>query len=488
MKSEPVSIERLLEIGIALSAEKNSSRLLRTILEAAMDITGCDGGTLYILSGDALKFEIIVTRSMGVDKGGCGETVDLPPVPLRPENVCARAALDRRLYNVSDVYNDPRFDFSGPRRYDAITGYKTTSMLVIPMEDDHGDVIGVLQLINAQDEDGGTVPFDPGCEQVILSLASQAAIKLTNLNYNAEIIETLDSFVRVLSTAIDARSSYNANHTRNMVKYCERFLDWTAERGLWVMDETERRQLLMSIWLHDVGKLVIPLEVMDKQDRLGAARAEIAHRFRDIALLDRIALLSGKLSEEEYEAEARALKEAETLVTWANTADFLPDETLSAIDALAARSYVDTDGVSRPWLTEEEHKRLSIRKGTLTAEERDVIRSHAAMTEKMLSQMSFSRDYAMVPKWASSHHEYINGGGYPHHLADGQISPQVRLITILDVFDALTARDRPYKPALPLEKALLILDDMASSGQVDGVLLGWFKESRAWEDKPGDKP
>ena len=486
MKREPVSIEQLLEIGIALSAEKDSGRLLRTIVEAAMNITGCDGGTLYTLSGDALKFEIIVTRSMGVDKGGGQGAIDLPPVPLRPENVCARSALDRRLYNVSDVYGDPRFDFSGPRRYDAITGYKTTSMLVIPMEDDRGDVIGVLQLINAQAEDGSTVPFDPDCEKVIQSLASQAAIKLTNLNYNAEMIETLDSFVRVMSTAIDARSPYNANHTRNMVKYCERFLTWAAERGLLVMDETERRQLLMSVWLHDVGKLVIPLEIMDKQDRLGAARSEIAHRFREIALLDRIALLSGTLSQAGYDAEARALAEAEALVAEANTAGFLSEEAVSAIDGLAARRYVDEDGISRPWLTEEERESLSIRKGTLTAEERGVIESHAVMTERMLSQMNFSRDYAMVPQWAAAHHEYLNGKGYPHRLSGGQIPTQVRLITILDVFDALTARDRPYKPALPPEKALSILDDMARSGQVDGELLAWFKESRAWGGGPDD--
>ena len=487
MNTACVSVEKLLDIGIALSSEKNPNRLLRTILEAAMDLTACDGGTLYTLSGDALVFRIMITKSMHAYKGCAGEPIDLPPVPLLPENVCARAALDRTLISIPDVYNDPRFDFSGPRRYDAITGYKTTSMLVIPMEDDCGDVIGVLQLINAKDASGCTVAFDPSCRQIVLSLASQAAIRLTNMNYSAEVVELLDSFVRVMSAAIDARTPYNANHTRNMARYGERFLDWlSAVNHPWKLDEAEKRQFLMSVWLHDVGKLVIPLEVMDKDSRLGTALPAVEQRLRTIALLARIACLSGELTREEYNRELSDLKTARDLIARANTAGFLSDEMLIQIDALATRTYLDETGALCPWLTEAEHTCLSVRRGTLTARERCIMESHVEMTEKMLGEMKFSRSYAKVPGWAAAHHEYLNGEGYPNRLSGDRIPREVRLLTILDVFDALTARDRPYKPGMPVDKALSILKDMAAQGQLDGQLLELFIASAAWEDSiPG---
>ena len=482
MKKQASLADKLLEIGIALSGEKNPNRLLRTILNAAMDITNCDGGTLYTVEGEALEFKIMVTESMGVDKSWEDGTINLPPVPLRPENVCARSALDKSLIIVPDVYNDERFDFSGPQRYDKMTGYRTMSMMVVPMQDDYGDVIGVLQLINALDSDNEIVPFDEGYRPVILSLASQAAIRLTNMNYSEEIIETLDSFVRVMSTAIDARSPYNANHTRNMVKYGERFLNYLASIGYaWQPDEQERRQFLMSVWLHDVGKLVIPLEVMDKQDRLGSARSEVENRFRTIGLLDRIACLEGKI--EDYDRRAAMLAEAQALIGRANTAGFLPDDMLAAIDAIAGYTYVDEHGETKPWLTAEEHVALSVRKGTLTGSEREIIESHVGMTGKMLSEMNFSRSYKKVPEWAAAHHEFLNGKGYPMHRQGDEIPKEVRLLTILDIFDALTARDRPYKPALPMDRALGILDEMVKDGQLDEMLVSLFRQSEVWQEE-----
>jgi HD-GYP domain-containing protein (c-di-GMP phosphodiesterase class II) len=477
--------DKLLDVGIALSKEKDSDLLLETILTAAMDLTDCDGGTLYIKADDALAFRTMITRSIGIRKNGKDEPIALPPVPLSPKNVCARAALDGVLINIADVYNDGRYDFSGPREYDKLTGYRTVSMLVVPMENDHGDVIGVLQLINAYDENGAVVPFDKGYEAVISSLASQAAICLTNINYAAEVLSLLDSFVRVMSTAIDARSSYNANHTRNMAKYAERFLDRAPGKeanGTWDFVPERRRQFLFSVWLHDVGKLVTPLEIMDKDSRLGAKLAALEHRLEVFNLQNRIELLENAVTEERFEQRRLQLSEALDLIHGANTAGFLPDEKIARIRALAQPVYESADGTRHPLIDDAELAALSIQTGTLTEEERAIMEEHVGMTAKMLSQMTFSHNYMSVPVWTAMHHEYINGKGYPNGLSGEEIPIEVRLLTILDIFDALTARDRPYKPAMPIDRAIDILRSMEKDGRLDGEILELFIACEPCED------
>ena len=483
-----LEIERLLNIGIALSANADSDSLMREIVDVAMDLTNCDGGTLYILDNDVLTFHIMVTLSLGIDQGGHGQVINLPPVALRPTNVCARAALDKCLINVADVYEDERFDFSGPRRYDAITGYRTQSMLVIPMLDDKGDVIGVLQLLNSKDENGETVAFPKECEQVIQSLASQAAIRLTTLNYSREITALLESVVQVLSTAIDARSPYNANHTRNMARYGRRFLTWLRENvPEKAMTPQVEREFLMAVWLHDVGKLGIALSVMDKSCRIEGFEEPIRQRFKLIELLSEIRFLKGEYTQEEFESIKAQLTEDLATIQSANTAGFLPDEILAKIQEISQKEYLDQEGNAQHWLTESETESLSVRKGTLTAQERAIMESHVVLTKKMLEQIHFSKEYSHVTRWASNHHELLNGSGYPKHLTAENFCFQERLLTILDVFDALTASDRPYKKAMPREKALSILKSMVEEGKIDGEILELFIQSHAWEEGNEEK-
>ena len=235
------------------------------------------------------------------------------------------------------------------------------------------------------------------------------------------------------------------------------------------------------MWLHDVGKLVVPLGVMDKETRLGPALEDIQQRFRVMILMDRLAAAEGKLGADELAARTKEKQEALALIERVNTAGFLPDEDLAAVDALAARSFTDEAGEEQPWLTENEHTCLSIRKGTLTAEERSIMESHVVVTGRILEHVAFPKIYEEVPAWASAHHEYINGKGYPNQLSGDEIPWEVRLLTILDVFDALTARDRPYKQPMPAEKALSILQSMVEEGSLDGDVLNLFKESKAWE-------
>ncbi|MEG1947208.1 MAG: HD domain-containing phosphohydrolase [Lachnospiraceae bacterium] len=477
-----VSVERLLEIGIALSKEKDNNKLFELILMAAMDITNCDGGTLYRKEAESLAFTLMFTRSNGTKQGGCYGPILLPPVPLLRENICACAALDDKLINICDVYESETFNFSGPKNYDAMTGYRTTSMLVVPMKDDENNCIGVLQLINALDEAGEICSFDKSCEQVILSLASQTAICQVNMAYATEIQELLDSLVYVISTTIDALAPYNANHTNNMVKYGERFIDWLKETNQpWQFNEQERRQFLMSVWLHDSGKITVPLQVMDKETRLGDALAHLLDRFRIMALLDELAWNCGKIEATEYEFRKQERLSAQELILKANVIGFLNDEMFAQIKDLGNRTYVDENNKVQPWLMESELIALSVRKGTLTAAERHIMENHVVMTDKILSKVKFPKNYSNVKEWAQNHHEFLNGTGYPKGLHGDEISVEVRLITILDIFDALTARDRPYKPAMSVEKALEIMDSMEQEGKLDKRILTLFKISQAWE-------
>jgi HD-GYP domain-containing protein (c-di-GMP phosphodiesterase class II) len=479
----PEQIRQFLSMCLSLSAERDREKLLSQILDTAMDLSHCDAGTLYLLEDDGLHFCRMVTRSMGIRQGGHADPITLPPVPMEPTYVCSWVVLHNEPINVSDVHTDTRFNFSGSTKYDEMTGYSTRTMLVVPLANDRGDLIGAMQLINALDETGETIPFASSVELLVMAISSQAAISLTNMLYAEQITSLLDSLVGALSAAIDERTPYNANHTRNMVRYAARFLDWLDKQNSELrFDADKRRTFLLSVWLHDVGKLVVPLEVMDKESRLGPALDGIRQRFRAMALLDRIAVLEGRLTQRRAAQKVTVRETGMTLIERVNTASFVTDEDLARIDALASRTFIDENGRKQTWLTEAERISLSVRKGTLTPEERSIMESHANVTARILEHVTFPKIYAQVPKWAAAHHEYLNGKGYPHHLSAEEIPWEVRLLTILDVFDALTARDRPYKAPMPAEKALGILHSMVDEGSLDGDILSLYETSKAWEE------
>ena len=473
-----VEAEKLLDIGLALTKEKNVDKLLELILDIAMEMMNCDGGTLYMLEDDELWFKIMITISKGIRKV-VGETVNLPPVKLSPQNVCSRSVLDKKLINLADVYESDEFNFTGTKKYDELNAYRTQSMLTVPMEDDHGDVIGVLQLINAQDENGKIIPFAAEYDKTLFSVASQAAICLTNRKYAHEVVELLDSFVRAMSAAIDARSPYNANHTRNMAVYGQKFVEWMNSDGAEHFNHDRERQFLMSIWLHDIGKLVVPLEVMDKDSRLGLKLTAVLFRYQAFVMQAEIDFLRNAIDEDEYNRRVSEAERARELVEKSNKAGFLNDETLDELSSLGSKKALGPNG-EETYLTPEELTCMLVRRGTLTDEERQIMESHVHMTRRMLSEVRFPKKYRAVPDWASSHHEHLNGKGYPDCLTADDIPVEVRILTILDIYDALTARDRPYKPGMPPEKAFAILGDMAEKGQIDKDFLELYRKSEAW--------
>ena len=319
-------------------------------------------------------------------------------------------------------------------------------------------------------------------EGIIVVLSDMTELAELKNRHAQQISDLMDSLVRALSTAIDARSRYNANHTRHMVQMGTAFLDWLDRTGHpWRFARTKRRAFLMSVWLHDVGKLAVSLSVMDKATRLGPRLERIETRFDKMHLLDRIALLEGRISQAEWEEREADRERWMAGILRVNTCGYLSDEDAEIITALAALRYRDESGTERPVLTEEETEHLLIRKGTLTDRERAVMQSHADITGRILAQVDFPEDYAEVPLWAPAHHELLNGEGYPRHMKNGDIPKEVRLLTILDLFEALTAKDRPYKMSISVGNALDILHSMVEEGSLDGEILALFEESRAWE-------
>ena len=481
-------MQKVLEIGISLSEEKDFNRLLEKILEQVMEITNCDAGTLYLKDGDFLKFKIMRNDTMKTYQGGDGKDPELPPVPITRQSVCALALLEDHTICVEDVRNSDKYDFSGPIRYDAMTGYHTQSILVVPMHNRRGTSVGVLQLINAMDKDGKVCAFGQDMVMVVESIASQAAITIQNMMYIEDIRGLFQSFVKVMSSAIDERTPYNASHTRHMVQYGSHFIKYLnqksrEESGKRLFTPAQEEELLMSVWLHDVGKLVTPLEVMNKAARLTEEqKKEIFHRYEVMELKNKLALLEEKQSAEEAERQAQEIAKARELVERINSAGFLPEEALQQLQELGEAVFSDGSGNQMPFLTPEERKLLSIRKGTLSEEERKIMENHVVITEKLLSEIRFTSDYSHVREWASSHHEYLDGSGYPKQLKGQEVPMEVRIITILDIFDALIADDRPYKPGMPVDKALTILTIMAEKeGKLDPQLTKQFVESRCWE-------
>lgn len=471
-------IKKILDIGIALSKEKDRNKLLDMILDSGMEIANCDGGTLYIERGNSLHFQVMKTISMNVDKGKNGEVIDLPPVPMKEENICAYTLIHKKALNIKDVYTSKEFDFSGPLRYDSMTGYHTQSMLTIPLLNQEEEAVGVLQLINAMDEDGNVIAFDESMEHIILALASQATIAVSNIRYLEEIKDQMWSFTEAMAEAIDSRTPYNANHVRNVAVYAGKIADYMNalhEQGKEeeYFDANRREQLVLSALLHDLGKMVIPTKVMNKATKLENKLEDIEKRFERILLKYKIDCLEGRITKENFEGKEAQLEEVWKLVRDVNFSGFLPDEKQEAL--MEAFGLVYRSGEEEiPYFTKEEQEALLIRKGTLTEAERIIMESHVEVTERILNKVHFHANYSEAARFAVEHHECLNGMGYPKKLTGEQLALESRILAVADICDALLATDRPYKKPLPREKAFAILYDMAEFGRIDKKIVEYL--------------
>jgi HD-GYP domain-containing protein (c-di-GMP phosphodiesterase class II) len=502
-------IKKLSEIGIALSSEHNLNKLLEMIVDEARAFTNSDGGSLYILKDNKLNFEIVQNASLEIRMSGASKEIsNFKPLELKRSNVSAYVVLEKKAVNIPDVYQTDEFDFTGPKKFDEQNDYMSKSMLVVPMTNHEDEVIGVLQLVNAMDiESGEVVAFTEEFVDLTQSLASQAAVAITNATLINDIENLFESFIKVMATAIDERTPYNVNHTKRVVAYslllAKEINNCKEGKFAYTMfTEEQLNELRIAAWMHDVGKITTPEWVMDKATKLQKIfdRIElIAERFDNIknsfvikAQEEKIKALSngGSNSRQQIEEIDAGLKKAldelnddlNTVIKANQPGEFMKDEDIDRIKEIAKKSYIDRDNEEKPYLNENEVKNLTIRKGSITDEERNIMQSHAAVTDKMLKKIPFTKKLKNVPMYASAHHEYLNGTGYPLGLKGDEISLQARIMAIADFYEALTAKDRPYKKALPIETALSIIKKVVDNSCLDKDLFEIFIKSKVYEE------
>ncbi|NWF37398.1 HD family phosphohydrolase [Mariprofundus sp. KV] len=504
-------IEKLNAIGIALSAESDMPRLMEMILVGAKVITRADGGTLYTVSDDkSLHFEIVRTSSLGINMGGTTKrSVQFKAIALyhrdgRPNNerVVAYSALNNETVNLADVYEDngAGFDFTGPRMFDERMNYRTRSMLSVPMVNHDGKTVGVIQLINKQGgQHSDAIAFDEDDIHLVKSLASQGAVALTNKRLIDDLKELFDSFIKTIATGIDEKSPYTGGHCKRVPVLTLALADAAsrADGALkdFTLTEKERYSLEVASWLHDCGKLVTPVHVVDKATKLETiydritlidTRFEVLKRDAEIAMLKQLLEigLEGPAAEDavrNYHRELEALDNERDFIRHCNKGvESMAPELKERVKAIAKRTWCNCDGEVVPFFSEDELNNLLIHYGTLNADERQIVNDHIVVTNKMLRSMKFPRDMENVPEYAGGHHERMDGKGYPLGLTREEMSVPARVMAIADVFEALTARDRPYKDAKKLSESLSILGKMKQQHHIDPDLFDLFIEEKVY--------
>jgi HD-GYP domain-containing protein (c-di-GMP phosphodiesterase class II) len=562
--SEQPSFKRLIDIGIALSSEKDSNRLMETILLEAKGIGQADGGTLYIRNReDKLDFTIMRTDSLGIASGGTtGNEINLPAVAMylddgepNLKNLASFVANTGETVNLEDAYATTEFDLSGTKKFDESTGYKSISFLTVPLKNNTGRVIGVLQLLNSLDQEGNVRPFSTEIQPLIEALASQAAVSLENQNLLESQKNLLDSFIELMASAVDAKSPYTGGHCQRVPELTEMLTEAACKSKLppfadFDLNEEEWYELHIGAWLHDCGKVTTPEYVVDKATKLETmtdriheirTRFEVLKRDRIIAYQKQ---LLGDVEDNEVlkyalEKDLAQLDDDFAFIAECNLGgEFMEQERLDRLKQISghewSRTLDDRIGISfdeakrknrteapelpvterllsdRPDHIVEhdvvvhsadpnnpygfkvdvpEHKynlgevyNLSVARGTLTNEERFKINDHIVQTIVMLENLPFPKHLERVPEIAGGHHEKMDGTGYPKKIMGGEMSIPARIMAIADVFEALTAADRPYKKPKTLSESIKIMGFMVKDQHLDPDLFQLFLISGVYKD------
>jgi len=503
-------LEHLDDIGASLSSERDLGRLLEKIVLAARAITHADGGTLYLVSDDRrfLRFEIVRTDSLKIAFGGTsGNPVSgiFPDLPLYRDDgapnhamIAAHAVVTGKTVNIADAYVAKGFDFSGTRKFDERTGYRSRSFLTVPMRDHEGEVIGVLQLINAtMPAHNVVVPFSEADQRLAESLASQAAIALNNRQLVRQMEQLFESFIQLINLAIDEKSPYTGEHCQRVPELTMMLAEaaHAASEGPlagFTLTDKDRYELRIAALLHDCGKVTTPVHIVDKATKLQTifdrielidTRFELLRRDAEIRMLRQIvAGVPSERAEAEFREFVANLEVDRNFLHQANVgSERMSDDDIGRVRSIATGyRWHEASGVEVDFLSADELENLTIRAGTLTQSERATINYHVSATIRMLEQLPWPKHLKNVPEYAGGHHERMDGKGYPRGLTREQMSWQARIMGIADIFEALTSGDRPYKGAMTLSQALAILARFRDNGHIDPDLYDVFVNSEIY--------
>ena len=482
-------LKKLNKIGIALSAERNVNKLLEIILEESMDITGADAGSIYIKeeiedgAKEVLRFKI--TRNMSRVFEWSEFTLNIDT-----KSIAGFSAFSKQVMNIKSLDDtESLYGISYNRSFDYKIAYKSVNMLVIPMMNYENDVVGVLQLINKkrnkhlkfkgpEDIESEIVPFSESEEEIIESLAAQAGILIERTILHDEIQELLSSFISAMVSTIDARDITTSGHSRRLAGYALHFIKRlnNVNYGKYAdtkFSDEDVREIYYAALLHDIGKIGVEEAVLLKENRLSNPEIEkIKYRLKYVKILIK--------NNEEYKDLYSKIDSYLDFILSINKAGFVDDEKMAILNEIYSTKVEDEDEII-PFLTEHEYENLSVRKGNLTEEERQKINDHATHSYNILKNITWTKALKNVPEIAGNHHEKIDGSGYPKGLKGEEICIQARILAIVDIFEALTARDRPYKPPMSVEKAISILEFEVKDKHLDPDLFEIFIKERIFD-------
>lgn len=510
----------LVEIARMMSTEQETDKLLGLILEKARFITNADAGSIYVVEGNdpdvarrVLRFKFTQNDSVKFDWREF-------TIPISVQSIAGATALERKPINIADVYDlPPGTPYAVDRSFDEKIRYRTKSMLCVPLVNKSLSVIGVLQLINkkkdpqakllgSEDFDQQVVAFDERSQSLLEALAAQAGISLENAMLYEEILRIFEGFVHASVEAIEQRDPTTSGHSRRV-----------ADLSIGLASALERvetgpyrnvrfgvqdlNELKYAALLHDFGKIGVREKVLVKAMKLYPGDLERIRARFDYALRSfEVSMLRRKLEaidrgasretldalELEFVQKRQEIASAWDAVNDANQPTVLSEDRCDRVEALCQIHYPGMDGQLQPLVTEQEVINLKIPRGSLNAAEIEEIRSHVVHTFRFLERIPWGSNFRRIPQIAGGHHERLNGTGYPNRLRAEEIPLQSKIMTVADIFDALTASDRPYKKAVPVERALAILDAEVNDHHIDGELVRVFVEARIWETPVAGHP
>lgn len=509
-------INRLSNIGLALSQERDVDKIFDLIIEEALAYTNADAATIYSVSEDKkfLNFEVMQTISKKFKAGGSFGAIKLPPVPLyckdntsNLSNMASCVYHKKEMLNFEDCYNATNFDFQGTISWDKANDYRSKSMLAIPLRNYEDDVLGVIQIINALDVNTSEIiSFNKESIVMVQSLASQAAITFTNRDLIKSLENLFKQFVKAIALALDRKSKDTGGHIARVAiisKLMAKKINNIKEGYFkdFSFTEEELDELSLASWLHDVGKIATPDTVMNKATKL----EKVVDGIKLIELrIDAVKVLmqnpayvktcfeqktnfeyflTSPTSPEEYQNQTLSqLKLDFVFLSEVNLGgEFLTDEKINNIERIAQFAYTIDDEI-RYLFDQEEKENLSIKRGTLNDAERKIMNNHVKYTYEILNQLTYPKKYKNLTLYASSHHEKLNGSGHPWGFNADQLPMQSRILAVSDIFEALTAPDRPYKKGKKLSEAMNILCYNVLDNHIDKNLVEFLLDSGLYKE------